>query len=157
MNKKNGFTLIELLVAATIIGTLAIFATASYRAGVGEGRNVQAKATLDALAGARQRVRVDYPGLTFTAAPMTNTSSKTCIMDIGKKNVDASQLAACGYIENLTFTGDNYEYYICDVASSGCKTGALACMRGNGKASSKYQVSTYFYCVFESTGAQEYF
>lgn len=160
--KKNatkhnaGFTLIELLIAATIIGTLAIFATVSYRDGVGEGRNTQAKAMLETLAGARQRAAIDYPGMTFSTAAMGNTSSKTCTMGVGKTNVDPSQLISCGYVENLTWTGDNYLYYICDNSSGACKTGALACMRGTGKALSKYQSGSYYYCVFEGSGPQEY-
>ena len=64
--KDKGFTLVELLVAATIIGILAVFATNSYRNGVAETRWAQAKANLDQLAAAVQRVKLDYPAVKFS-------------------------------------------------------------------------------------------
>lgn len=154
MNKK-GFTLIELLVAATIIGILTIYATASYRQGVGESRNVEAKGLLDQLASARQRVLVDYPGVKFTLDPVTPTTSRSCGLAPYKQNVNPSQMISCGYLENLAWTGNNYLFYVCDSTSTTCKSGMLACMTGTGKALPKYQ-GAYAYCVSATTGSQEY-
>lgn len=142
MKKNNkGFTLLELLIAATIVGILAVLATASFRSGAGDTRVAGAKSKLEMLGSAVQRFQMDPQ-----ACPLiTNTDRLT-----------VGNLAACGYLEDINYANDPYfSFQIC-AHSGGCPNASyLACMTGhNSKLPSRY-LSGYSYCLDASGRAVE--
>ena len=155
--KDKGFTLVELLVAATIIGILAVFATNSYRNGVAETRWAQAKANLEQLAAAVQRVKLDYPAVKFSNTEMSNTTSDTCSFYPGVRGTfSPAVLIPCGYLEGSDWNSEYFQYYVCDNrTSSPCKSGAIACVgfSSNAKVPSRYK--NYTYCYYGGSGGEE--
>jgi len=115
MHNYKGFTLVELLVAATIIGSLVVFATISYRNSTAESRWTQAKAKLDQLANAWQRFKIDYPKVDLTSdSDMTNiplNPDGPCPLPAGANTrIAPYRLIQCGYLENGTWADDNFLY-----------------------------------------------
>lgn len=159
MKRKKGFTLVELLVAATIIGILAVFATAQYRNGVAETRFTQAKAMTDQLATAVQQAHIDYPRLKFSAELMENSSDK-CELKPGVTSLPPSQLVACGYMDPSGWDNEYFEFVVCDAgnAQAPCDVvlGALACTRVQSDAKLPTKYKKYGYCFFAGSGGVEY-
>lgn len=164
MNMKKGFTLVELLVAATIIGMLAVFATSQYRESVAETRWAHAKALTSQLAMAVQQAQLDYPGLSFYATAMANTTERDCPYYPGVSgSVSGQSLIMCNYLENADWSGGKqyFAYYICPNGNASynanCRTGdylACAVVLSTARMPSKYQ--DYAYCVGETTGGVEF-
>jgi len=142
MNNK-GFTLLELLVAATIIGTLAVFATISYKNSAADARMEGFKARADELAGAVQRFRLEYP-----------------VLSISGEMSASSTLVTEGFVGKGGWEKTYVTYYICkeDGTTSACSDTPVAkplvCMLGNdsnwsAKLPSRYR-DGYVYCVSET-------
>ncbi len=135
MRNNKGFTLLELLVAATIIGVMAVFATVSYKNSAADARMAAFKARTDALAGAVQRMRLEYPNINIVG-PMTSDS----------------QLVVRKFVESGGWKDDYVSYYVCNGKTGDCKDSPvsepLACMKGKNldKQVSRYK-SGYIYCV----------
>ncbi len=149
MKNNKGFTLLELLVAATIIGILAVFATTSYKNSAADARITAAKARTDALAGAVQRMRFEYPSFKNVSGQMQD-STDSCNRAV------PSGLVSCGFLGNSGWARDTYmTYWVCSVNGDGCAnspvTNPLACMKskGDSKLPARYG-NGYIYCVSES-------
>lgn len=117
MKNQCGFTLLELLIAATIVGTLAVFATVAFKNSSADARIAAAKPKAEQLATAVQRYKIEYGSL--------------------PGNIGA--LAALGYIEDSGWDSDPYVSFAI--------SGEGACMTGktNSKLPARYQ--GYTYCV----------
>ncbi len=138
---KKGFTLLELLIAATIVGILAVLATASFRSSAGETRVAGAKSKAEMLATAVQRYRMDPQACQFISSDSQLT---------------VGNLVSCGYLEDLNFSNDAYFSFSICASGSGCPNASyLACMTGyNSKLPSRY-LSGYSYCLDEAGRAVE--
>lgn len=146
MKNNNGFTLLELLVAATIIGVLAVFATVSYKNSAADARMAEAKARANALAGAIQRFKIEYPALTLSK----------------------SNLYSKGFGENYTWDDTDYvSYSICagnepvNAAMGNCAgtpvANPRACVKGKdlAKQVARYK-SGYMYCVSDVAAKEKF-
>lgn len=147
MKNKQGFTLLELLVAATIIGILAVFATTSYKNSAADARIAAAKTRTEALAGAVQRMRLEYPAFKAVSGQMQDTSSTSCSYTV------PTGLISCGFLGNNGWNKDTYmTYWVCNGKSGECTnspaTDPLACMlsTNDAKLPARYK-SGYIYCV----------
>ncbi len=148
MKNNKGFTLLELLVAATIIGILAVFATTAYKNSAADARVAAAKARTEALAGAVQRMRIEYPAFKNVSGKMQDTASTTCT------SAYTYGLVSCGFLGNSGWTTDTaMTYWVCDESKSGgCAASSinkpLACMvsKGDAKLPARYGTG-YIYCV----------
>lgn len=138
MRNNKGFTLLELLVAATIIGVMAVFATISYKNSAADARMAAYKARTDALAGAVQRMRLEYPHVSI-AGPM-GASSK---------------LVAKGFLESGGWDDGYVTYYVCNGKTESCASSPidspLACVVSRIKSDdrkfpARYRKG-YIYCV----------
>ena len=160
MRNKKGFTLLELLIAATIIGTLAMYATISYRNSIFETRLAEAKARTETVANAFQRFDMDYPGSSMNGA-ILNTKKGICPTNPSSSN-NAQDLVNCGYLEEGNWNteyfsiipcGKNTPHGICSELMSD----ALACLQTSGTLNKKIptQYRGYLYCIGEITGPKE--
>ena len=162
MNKK-GFTLVELLVAATIIGFLAVFATAQYRNSVAEARWTRAKSQTDQLAAALQRWYMDYPttGIINGGEMANKAANEQCQIFIGQQNgVSITQLIACGFLENSDWSSPYFRYYSCNQPTTAgqwpeCAANYRACMAARTTAKLPASYKTKKYCVDFSGVGQE--
>ena len=113
---RKGFTLVELLIAATIIGILAVFATAQYRNSAAETRWAAAKARADQLAYAVYQVAIEYPNLKFSKVAMApgSTGSNCAYPSNPSGTYDPASLVTCGYLDNSGWSDKEYFlYYVC--------------------------------------------
>ena len=160
MRNKQGFTLLELLIAATIVGTLAMYATISYRNSIFETRLAEAKARTETVANARQRFELDYPGASLNGA-ILNTKKGTCPSNPSSAS-DAQDLVNCGYLEEgnwyteyfyIVPCGENTPHGIC----SDLMNDALACLQTSSTNVKKIpkQYRSYLYCIGEISGPKE--
>lgn len=166
MKNNKGFTLIELLVAATILGILAVFATVSYRNSVAESRWAYARAMTDHLAASMQRVKMDFPFVSF-AEGIISTTDSSCPLDeigsssIGSITIGTGGLFACGYIENEAWNNSYFEYVMCsDGASHPCNNKQnglppLACVQIKDGAKLPADFKENYYCVYEDGTKRE--
>ncbi|MBR3603347.1 MAG: prepilin-type N-terminal cleavage/methylation domain-containing protein [Elusimicrobiaceae bacterium] len=162
MKNQKGFTLLELLVASTILGILVVFATTSYRNSVAENRWAQARAMTNQLAGSLQRVKMDYPSVSFKEEIMQNVDyDGKCPFDMQESSFpevfQAGDLTTCGYMESGAWTNTSFEYMICGTTPTGeiCskKDGEnfpLACVKARDTARLPDQFKTNTYCVYET-------
>ena len=160
MRNKKGFTLLELLIAATIIGTLAMYATISYRNSIFETRLAEAKARTETVANAFQRFDMDYPGAGMNGS-IGNSKKGPCPENPAASN-NAQDLVNCGYLEEGNWNteyfyivpcGKNAQHSVCgDLMSD-----ALACLQTSGTLNKKIpeQYRGYLYCIGEITGPRE--
>lgn len=140
MKNNKGFTLLELLVAATIIGTLAVFATVSYKNSAADARMESFKARADELAGAVQRFSFEYP-----------TKDGELIGEMSA----SSPLVSGGFVGKGGWEKTYVTYYICNGKTGNCVNSLvdnpLVCVASNSnswtkKLPSRYQAG-YIYCV----------
>ncbi len=162
MRNKKGFTLLELLIAATIIGTLAVYATISYRNSIFETRLAEAKARTETVANARQRFELDYPGASLNGAVL-NTKKGICPSNPSAAS-DAQDLVNCGYLEEGNWHSDYFYIVPCgkNTPHGTCSTlmnDALACLQTSATMNKKIpaQYRGYLYCIGEITGPKESF
>ena len=161
MSNKKGFTLLELLIAATIIGTLAVYATISYRNSIFETRLAEAKARTETVANARQRFELDYPGARLNGAVL-NTKKGDCPSDPSAAS-DAQDLVNCGYLEEGNWSSDYFYIIPCgkdtphSATCSELMSDALACLQTSSTNVKKIpaQYRGYLYCIGEITGPKE--
>lgn len=150
MKNNKGFTLLELLVAATIIGILAVFATTSYKNSAADARIAAAKARTEVLAGAVQRMRIEYPYFKNVSGQMRDvyvSSTDACSPTV------VSGLVSCGLLGNDNWERDTYmTYWVCNGKTGNCGSSGvenpLACMvsTGDSKMPARYGTG-YTYCV----------
>lgn len=147
MKNNKGFTLLELLVAATIIGILAVFATTAYKNSAADARVAAAKTRTESLAGAVQRMRLEYPSFKAVSGQMQDSTSAWCNYSV------PSGLVSCGFLGNNGWDEDGYmTYWVCSGKSGGCAASPLedplACMvsTNNSKMPARYGEG-YIYCV----------
>lgn len=152
MKNSKGFTLLELLVAATIIGIMAVFATTSYKNSAADARVAAAKTRTEALAGAVQRMRFEYPAFKSVSGQMTDVDMKAPSTIACNTNA-ASGLISCGFLGNNGWNSDQYmQYFVCNGKTGDCANSPvsdpLACMvsRNNSKMPDRY-LTGYIYCV----------
>ena len=144
MNNKNGFTLIELLIAAVIIGTLAIFATQSFRSTSSDIRLEDAKARAKIVAMAARRFWSDHPSVgtvdtnavTYQLLPL-NPNINQC----DETTISIQNLIYCGYLEYRQYVHDtrdaagaarnNFTMYFDVVRNNGTMTDIRVCVTGN--------------------------
>ena len=111
LTRKNGFTLLELLIAAVIVGSLAVFASITFRRSASDIRVQDAKVRAQVIAMAARMFKENYPGITFdtthnmTTEQITETS---CNPTIG--TVTLETLVSCGYLENRRYVDPNFEF-----------------------------------------------
>lgn len=160
MRNKKGFTLLELLIAATIIGTLAMYATISYRNSIFETRLAEAKARTETVANARQRFELDYPGARLDGA-ILNTKKGTCPENPGASN-NPQDLVNCGYLEEGNWNTEYFYIVPCgeNTPHGNCSdlmNDALACLQTSSTNVKKIpkQYRGYLYCIGEITGPKE--
>ncbi len=155
MQNQKGFTLVELLVAATIIGSLVVFATISYRKAAAETRWTAAKAKLEQVAGAVQRWQADYPAYTLAEGIIAN-SSADCQAKIGQYvytgRLNPSNLIACGFLEKGDWNAQSSYYYyaVCrngDDSVTFCQTDSLACVAPRESANLPADYKSKVYCI----------
>ncbi len=169
MKNQKGFTLLELLIAATIIGTLAVLATVSYRASESDAHVAAARAKVEVLAGAVQRFRLEYEHANIASGKIGNLSLvPPCDRDVrGNPDNNPSVLIQCDFVDNGGWDNPYFDFYVC--ALNGDETdrcpnpgGApedrpLACMKGKdgSRLTDQYQEG-YWFCV-SATGTREHF
>ena len=155
MKNKRGFTLLELLIAATIIGTLVVLATVSYRSSAAETRVAAAKAQTEMLAGAVQRFSLEnrvtssQPGQMVSVGNSNAGCTVTTAHELSPEN-----LIYCGFVENSGWNNDYFKFYICDGRTGSCSSAPtsigmpLAYMESTGDARMPAQYgSNYSYWV----------
>ncbi|MBQ7908284.1 MAG: prepilin-type N-terminal cleavage/methylation domain-containing protein [Elusimicrobiaceae bacterium] len=171
MKNKKGFTLVELLVAATILGILAVFATTSYRNSVAENHWAQARAVTKQLAGSLQRVKMDYPFLSFEAGKMTSNVylDTVCPLDstlTAETVFRRGDLISCGYLEGGAWKNKYFEYWVCGSTPSTAPCNStshqdnegqypLACVTVKETAKLPSQFLSNTFCVHETGEAKE--
>ena len=109
MKNVKGFTLLELLIAAAIIGTLAIFATQSFRRTASDTRVQDAQARAKIVAMAAQRFAKDYPAVVNGTAPIREQEDDDGMgvvdppnpaqCNAGGVELSLQNLINCGYLE----------------------------------------------------------
>lgn len=154
MKNNKGFTLLELLVAATIIGILAVFATTSYKNSAADARVAAAKTRTEALAGAVQRMRLEYPAFSTVSGQMEDASSTECY------HSKLEDLITCGFLGNNGWGKDNYmTYWVCNGKSDGCTDtrieDPLACMVSTNDPKMPERYRNYTYCVSATKTAEK--
>ncbi len=162
MKGKKGFTLLELLIAATIVGTLAVLATISYRSSQIETVMAASRAQAEMLAGAVQRFRIEYPLGANISGLMENVSlSGQEVCD--PLNSSVQTLVRCGFLENHGWSSPYVGFYVCNGKTGDCASSPvnnpLACMKGldHSRMPNRYRTSQgYIYCI-SATGKQEQF
>lgn len=107
MKRKNGFTLLELLIAAAIIGTLAIFATQSFRNTSSEIRKEDALARARMVATAARRFILDHPNATIKDAENVVLSARD--RDQCNNGISLQNLINCGYLDYRQYESDTRE------------------------------------------------
>ncbi len=138
MKNNQGFTLLELLIAATIIGSLAVLATISYRSSAAESYVASAKAQTEMLAGAVQRFKLENRVTTNSPGKIEEVedSTEAC----GANTLSAANLIYCGFVENSGWNSPYFEFYICSGTSKPCGDAPssigtpLAFMKSKGNA-----------------------
>ena len=105
MKHKNGFTLMELLIAAAIIGTLAIFATQSFRRTSADVRFQDASARAKAVAVAARRFLLDNTGVTSTSVDTVGVITARDA-DACNNQFTVQNLVNCGYLEFRQYSMD---------------------------------------------------
>lgn len=158
MKNKRGFTLLELLIAATIIGTLAVLATVSYRASESEAHVSSAKAKTEVLASAVQRFVLEYPNATLPAGLMSNAASLGACNPSSSDTNNPTTLIVCDFVGNGGWENPYFNFYVCGGTSDPCSgqsttvTSPRACMKGTGhtRMTEQYRGS-YWYCVSDTT------
>ena len=182
MNKK-GFTLLELLIAATILATLAVFATVSYQRAMADVRIEDGKNRTRVVAAAIERMQFEHPKWAFSSRGGADSASRNALrkldtvrtcglpyFSVGSGTVDG--LINCGYLENRVWS-DAYVliepctrvFYnslpshtgICGNPEKNLPKDRLVCMSGNpdnDKLPAKYQYDNgYRFCV--KSGGEE--
>ena len=164
MKNRKGFTLIELLIAATIIGTLAVFATIAYKESVARNHIAAAKAKTEQLARGVQRFRLEHPLLHFSDPNnlvMGNVTDSDLRCSITSPHVKT--LITCDYVDNGGWTDEYVRFFVCEGKTGSCASAQmsnpLACMKGRNHPRLPIRfrgVNGYIYCV-GATGDEEQF
>ena len=106
MHNQHGFTLLELLIAAAIISTLAVFATQTFRRSSSDVRlqDIQARAKIIAMAA--HRMKVEYPGVTFSTDWMGTVASPNSSLCNPQGDITLQTLIHCGYLDYRQYAAE---------------------------------------------------
>ncbi len=166
MTNKKGFTLLELLIAATIIGTLAVLATVSYRASEADAHVAAARTKVDVLASGVQRFSLEYENakaLTGEIGNLAGVGNCDPVSVTSSGSNPATILISCDFVDNGGWNNPYFHFYVCGGTPDSCAsqtTGVsspLACMKGKGhsRLTDQYQ-SDYWYCVSATTSGEHF-
>lgn len=156
MKNKNGFTMLELLIAAAIIGTLALFATQSFRKTAANVRVEEAKARAQMVSAASYRFVLDHPNATLGEDPFSAAVRPARRESCSPTTFTLQNLIDCGYLEYRQYAaeirdhkadGDTFQrnFVMSTSADASGKVSGDICVRGSSAKILKHDNMHYCY------------